>query len=136
MLDGLTNRPAAELAVLARSWASPPKMTVAGSGFENRGYDPSQRAFVLREVSADSTPIRLNFNADADSPLLNPAIVVENWGEATPLLAVDGKPVAWGSDARFGLVSTLDRSTLIVWIRLHAESETSIELSPAAAQAK
>ena len=136
MLDGLTNRPAAELAVLARSWASPPKMTVAGSGFENRGYDPSQRAFVLREVSADSTPIRLNFNADADSPLLNPAIVVENWGEATPLLAVDGKPVAWGSDARFGLVSTLDRSTLIVWIRLHAESETSIDLSPAAAQAK
>jgi hypothetical protein len=136
MLDGLTNRPPAELAVLARSWAFPPKMTVAGSGFENQGYDPSQRAFVLRNLSADSTPIRLNFNANADSPLMSPAIVIENWGEATPSLEVDGKPIAWGKDARFGLVSALDRSTLVVWLRLHAESETSIELRPMASQAK
>jgi hypothetical protein len=111
-------------------------MTVAGSRFENQGYDPSQRAFVLRDVSADSASIRLNFNANADSPLLNPAIVVENWGEATPSLVVNGKPVEWGKDARFGLVDTLDRSTLIVWLRLHAESETSIELRQAASQAK
>ena len=40
MLDGLTNRPAAELAVLARSWASPPAMVVEGSGFAGLRKEP------------------------------------------------------------------------------------------------
>jgi hypothetical protein len=50
MLDGLTKRPAAELAVLARSWAAPPELKVADGDFVSQGYDPSQRAFVLRRV--------------------------------------------------------------------------------------
>ena len=135
MLDGLTNRPAAELALLARSWASPPQMTVVGGDFQNKGYDPSQRAFVLERVSVGSAPLQLHFYANADSPLLNPAIVVEKWGEAAATLLVNGKPaawgpVAWGNDARFGLVSKLEGSTLVVWLRMKAEVDTSIELRP------
>src|ERR1019366_285861 len=73
MLVGLSDRPAAELAVLARSWATPPKMTAKASGFRNNGYDPSQRAFVLREDSIDSGPVGITFHASAESPLVNPA---------------------------------------------------------------
>lgn len=131
MLDGLTNRPAAELVKLARSWAAPPEMTVKGSSYKNGGYDPSQRAFVLKEVFIDESPVHLFFHATADSPLVNPAMAIENWGEAVPVLAVNGKPVPWGKDARFGLIPALDRSTLVVWLRLEAEAETSMELRPA-----
>lgn len=130
MLVGLTDRPAAELAVLARSWATPPAMTVEGSGYESAGYDPSQRAFVLHEDSMDAGPVGLRFDASADSPLVDPAIVVEGWGEAAPRLTLDGRPVAWGKDARYGLVHTLERSTLVVWLRLQAESETTILVAP------
>ena len=133
MLTGLSNRPAAELAVLARSWATPPEMTVAGSGFTVGGYDPSQRAFVLKS-GADHGLVHLAFHATVDSPLLNPALVIEGWGEATPELTMNGKPLAWGKDARYGLVSTLVRSTLVVWLRLRAESETSIGIAPADGQ--
>jgi hypothetical protein len=133
MLVGLSNRPAAELAVLARSWARPPEMVVAGSGFTGGGYDPSQRSFVVMKMNADQGAVHLAFHATADSPLLNPALVVERWGEAVPALTLNGKPVAWGKDARYGLVSTLERSTLVVWLRLKAETKTMVVLAPAAA---
>jgi hypothetical protein len=139
MLDGLSNRPAAELASLARSWASPPVMTVIGTDFQSKGYDPSQRAFVLARLSGNSAPLQLHFHANADSPLLNPAIVIEKWGEAAATLLINGKPVAWGpvapgNDARFGLVGTLEGSTLVVWLRMEAEAEISIELRPVPAK--
>jgi hypothetical protein len=59
---------------------------------------------------------------------------VESWGEAIPELRVNGKPVAWGKDARYGLVGRLEGSTLVVWLRMEAETETSIELAPADAE--
>ncbi len=134
MLDGLTNRPPAGLAVLARSWASPPDLKLDDGGFVSQGYDPAQRAFVVRKAAPDSRSLRLNFHATADSPLVNPAFVIEGWGEASPALEVNGKPVAWGNDARYGLVRKLDKSTLVVWLRMEAEAEISIELGSAGSQ--
>jgi hypothetical protein len=128
MLVGLTDRPAAELAVLARSWATPPEMTAEASGIAYKGYDPSQRAFVLHEDFINAESVHMAFHASTDSPLVNPAIVIERWGESTPALTLNGKPVAWGKEARYGLVGTLERSTLVVWLRLQAESETSVVL--------
>jgi hypothetical protein len=128
MLDGLTNRPAAELAVLARSWASPPQMTVAGSGFIGGGYDPSQRAFFIDKHEDAARVLHLSFHATPDSPLLNPALVIRGWGESVPDLEVDGKPVAWGKDARYGLVRTLEGTTLVIWVRFQATGTTYIDL--------
>jgi hypothetical protein len=133
MLDGLTNRPAADLAVLARSWAWPPPAQVVEGAYSSKGYDPAQRAFMFQRQRAGSPPLHLVFQASARSPLLNPALVVEGWGDAVPALTVNGKPAAWGKDARYGLVSKLEGTTLVVWLRLEAESETSIELTVPAA---
>ena len=54
MLDGLTDQPPSELAVLAKSWLSPPELVVTGSEFKSTGYDPTQRAFVLERNAAPS----------------------------------------------------------------------------------
>lgn len=129
MLDGLTNRPAADLAVLARSWAWPPPAQVVEGAYSSRGYDPAQRAFIFESRRGGSSPLHLVFHASARSPLMDPALVVEGWGDAVPALTVNGKPVAWGKDARYGLVRKLEGTTLVVWLRLEAESETSIELT-------
>jgi len=106
-------------------------MNVDGIGFENKGYDPGQRAFALKRVSEGAAQLRLTFEASTDSPLVNPAFVIENWGEATPTLTLDGKQTSWGKDARFGLVTTLGRSTLVVWLHLRAESQTEIKIEAA-----
>jgi len=139
MLDGLSNQPAGSLVALARSWASAPAMKVAGSGFEggfeggfeNKGYDPGQRAFVLKKASEGAESLRLTLDASEGSPLVNPAFVVENWGEAAPVVTLNGKLVEWGKDARFGLVGTLGGSTLVVWLRVEAVAEATIEIEAA-----
>lgn len=46
-LYGLTDKPAKELAMLARSWNFPAELRLAGSAFESSGYDKDQRAYVL-----------------------------------------------------------------------------------------
>jgi len=128
MLDGMTNRPAAELAVLARSWATPAAMTLQSTGYTSGGYDPSQRAFVIRREEAAGSSLRISLQATENSPLLNPAFVVEGWGDALPRITVNGKAMQWGKDARYGIVSTLQRSNLVVWLRMQSESATTIEL--------
>ena len=45
---GMTEGSAAALAPLGKSWAQPPELKVKGQDFENRGYDFSQRAYVLK----------------------------------------------------------------------------------------
>jgi hypothetical protein len=131
MLDGLTNQPVGDLVALARSWASPPALRVVEGGFEADGYDPAQRAYVVKRFAGDASSLTLSLDASADSPLVNPAFVVENWGEQNPSLTVNGIPAAWDRDARFGLVTTLGRSTLVAWLRLRAESKTAIKIDAA-----
>jgi hypothetical protein len=130
MLDGLTNRPPAELAILSRSWSTPPAMSVDTQTFTSKGYDKTQRAFVLEKTGEADAPLRITLHATADSPLFHPAFVINGWGDAVPQLKINGKAAAWGKDMRYGLIDTLGRSNLIVWLRMQAEDRTSIEVDP------
>lgn len=132
MLDGLTDQAPASLQGLARSWASPPAVQMGTAAFASDGYDPGQRAFVFSRTGQPSAePLRFTLPADDASPLLNPAFVVKGWGGATPMLKINGKQTRWGSDARWGIVSSLDADELVVWLRLSATSTTTVEIEPA-----
>jgi len=102
MMAGLTNNPAAELAVLAKSWITPPAMIVAGGAFSGKGYDPTQRSFVVDPSGSTLSTLHIDLDATENSPLDNPAFVVEGWGDAVPELKIDGKPAAWGIDFYVG----------------------------------
>lgn len=131
MLDGLTDRPPAELVQLAKSWVSPPTMTVEAGDFATTGYDPTQRAFVLeRKGSSDGHSLRISLAASPDSPLLNPCFVVHEWGDSRPALKINGMSAAWNAKARYGLVDSIDGASLVVWVELHATTPTTLELSP------
>jgi hypothetical protein len=119
------------LAVLAKSWLTPPDLAVTGSEFKSRGYDPTQRAFVLeRSASPSRAPLHISVSAKDDAPLWNPAFVVNGWGDATPRLKVNGKLVPWGQDYRYGKVNSLDADKLVVWLRMKATSVTTVEIDP------
>ncbi len=108
LLDGLTTKPPADLLPLAKSWIAPPAMKLAGGPFQSEGYDPAQRAYVVTAGSAGK--FHASFEASADSPLVNPAIVIKNWGDQIPRLKVNGKAVSWGPDFRVGQVRTPGRN--------------------------
>ena len=63
-----------------------------------------------------STSARIE--ASPDSPLVDPAFVVEQWGSRAPRLALDGKDLRAGDDYRFGYRRTLKDDDLIVWLKV------------------
>lgn len=128
LLHGLTTRSAADLVPLAKSWLSAPAMEISGTGFQGQGYDQTQRAFVIVRQDESVIPrLQVSLPASSDSPLMHPAFVIKNWGEAEPKLLVDGKPVARGSVFRYGFVPTLDGSDLVVWLHIQSEKLTRLE---------
>jgi Concanavalin A-like lectin/glucanases superfamily len=130
LLDGLTTKSAKELIPLARSWLSPPSLEISGTGFQKQGYDPAQRAFVIVRQSASSpSQLRLLLQASPESPLLNPAFVIRNWGDKEPTLVIDGKPTPRGSVFRYGLIPTLDGGDLVVWLKMDSATPTRFELA-------
>lgn len=132
LMDGLTTRPIPQLLPLARSWITPPALQVSGEGFRSEGYDPTQRAWVVTKTGGAAGAVTLSFAASEASPLFDPAVVIRNWGDAEARLKLDGKPVAWGKDARVGHVPRLEGTDLVVWLERQADKPTRVELSPAA----
>lgn len=130
LLNGLTTKSIGDLIPLAKSWLSPPKIEVEAEGFQSEGYDPTQRAFVVARKNAGRPVVTLTLQASEASPVLNPAIVIKNWGDEAAQLKINGKAVAWGKDFRHGYVHRLDRTDLVVWIRQEWVAPLRIVLAP------
>jgi hypothetical protein len=130
LMDGLTTKPAGELLSLATSWLTPAGMEVAGEVFRSEGYDAAQRAFVVKRVGAGKAVVLdLTLQASQNSPLVNPAIVIKDWGEGGARLKIEGRPVAWGKDFRYGMIQKLEGTDLVVWIRKESVTPVKITLA-------
>lgn len=129
LMHGMTRKSAAELVPLAKSWLSPPVPEISGAEFESEGYDPTQRAFVILRRSGAAQKLQLVLNASPNSPLIDPAFVIRNWGDADPKLIVNGRRVARGTTFRYGFVPHLEGTDLVVWLMMESMKTTRIELA-------
>jgi len=131
MLNGLTEKPAAALLPLAKSWLSPPRLEIAGDGFAAGGYDPTQRAFVLsRRGPSTTSALSILLRASEGSPVVNPVLLVRGWGPSTPRVEIDGRPAQLGPDVRAGHIYGLEGDDLVLWIRKESASPVRIVISP------
>jgi hypothetical protein len=131
MLNGLTEKPAAALLPLAKSWLSPPQMEIAGNGFAAAGYDPTQRAFVLsRRGQSASSALSVLLRASEESPVVNPVLLIRGWGPSAPRVEIDGRPAPLGPDVRAGHIHGLEGDDLVLWIRKESASPVRIAISP------
>lgn len=130
LMDGLTTKSPAELLPLAKSWLSPPALRVESPGFRSDGYDPAQRDYVVTRTDPAAS-LRLTLDASDASPIVNPAILLKNWGDGDATLRVNGRLVAWGKDYRVGRIEHLDRTDLILWIEAQSTQPFRIEVIPA-----
>ncbi len=128
-LYGMTNKPAKTKLALAKSWIAPAKMEVASPGYVSRGYDPRQRAYVLKS-SKQGRRLKLTLSGSKQSPVHNPAFVIEGWGQNRAVLSVNGQVMPWGKDVRLGHRYRLDRCDLIIWLKHDSTEETAISLTP------
>jgi hypothetical protein len=66
--------------------------------------------------------------ASNESPLLNPAILIRNWGSQLATLSIDGKARTAGKDFRQGILKGPFGDDLIVWIRLDRQTPVTMTL--------
>jgi hypothetical protein len=129
-MEGMTNKPAEQLAVLARSWLAAPELQVVG-GCRSAGYEQAQRSYKL--VATDGV-IKFRVMASPERPLLNPCFEISDWSCGTPAtLTVDGQKRAVSSSFRQGIVRDPGgRQRMLVWVEL--ETTKPVEFTIGGAQ--
>jgi hypothetical protein len=129
MLQGMTAKGAKDLVPLAKSWLRAPRIELAEGAFQGGGYDSSERAYLIqRSDAAAQAPLAFTIHASAESPLLNPAMIIRNWGNAQAELRVDGQRIADGKNFRQGIVSRPEGDDLIIWLRLESAKSTEVSV--------
>jgi len=130
-LYGMTEAPFDEILPLARSWSNAPELKIVSGALKSEGFDPSQRAYVLKN-SAAGKPGRAEFtlSADSDSPVNNLCLLIKGWGDEGEAVTLDGKPLTKKDGLRLGVLPTLTGSDLVVWITIEATRPVTIALAP------
>jgi hypothetical protein len=127
-LFGLTKKSAADLASLDLSWLQPPVAKVTSGGYDVK-FDPAQKAYVLTRIIGGGSRkqnIDITFAANEKSPIVDPALVIKNWGEFSPTVKIQNREPA-ENDLRVGLNHRLEGTDLILWI--HTESKKAMLLT-------
>ena len=130
MLCGLTRLGARELVSLAKSWLRAPEIRLSSNAYLSRGFDPAERAYTISSSREVGPALSLILEAGAESPVLNPALVVQGWGERPPRVFIGGKEAHRGADFRYGFERKLERTDLVVWFRIESISPVSLRLEP------
>ncbi len=128
-LYGMTNEPAGSLVPLAKSWIYPPTLRVIAGPFTSRGYDFSERAYLLSRSNSGSR-IKLEVSASAESPLFNPCFVIQDWGDMSAGLRINGRGLPAGKNFRLGHHQRLEGTDLVIWFKTHSVEPLLIELEP------
>jgi hypothetical protein len=130
-LYGAGQKTPTELALLARSWISPPMITVKADGVSNDGYDRSQRAYQLRfNREGMVRPVMIEVKASQQYPAVNLCLYLKNSGEREFEVSSDGQKLQRGKDYYTGIIRTLEGSDLVLWISKTSEKPFQITLKP------
>jgi len=129
MLHGMTDKKAEDLVPLAKSWLQAPIMEITSNGYKVKGYDQSERAYLVEKTNpGHSTPLSFVLKASKDFPLINPAIIIKNWGSRPATLSINGKNIMQGDDFREGIRKGLHGEDLVLWIKMNVNKPVKMTL--------
>ncbi len=122
LLEGMLDKSPSELVPLARSWMRAPKMkALTGAKGE---YESGQRAYVLERMGEI---ISFTLRASEKSPLINPALVIKNWGNKSEInFTMNDQKM----DVKQGFIRDTDGTyTLTLFIEMESMEPVRIEIS-------
>lgn len=129
MLQGMTDKNADELVPLAKSWLQAPKMQISSDAYGGGHYDQSERAYLVEKIKPGNlSSCTFVCEASENSPLLNPAIIIKNWGNQSATLSIDGQNIMPGENFRQGIRKGPLGEDLIIWLRLERQKPVQISV--------
>jgi len=132
MLQGMTDKEPDQLVPLAKSWLQAPEIKITSDAYKGGHYDTSERTYLIEKTDPGHlTPCTFVVEASEDSPLLNPAIIIKNWGNQLAILSIDGQNWVHGEDFRQGIRKGPFGEDLVLWIRLDRQKPVKIMMEPA-----
>jgi hypothetical protein len=124
------DKSAGELAGLARSWSHPPEIKVNSKNVIPEGYSVGERCYNLKCHENGTEPFDITIDASEESPLVNLAMVLKNWGDADVKIQLNGEQVEQSKDFRFGHERTEKGINLIIWLKVESFEPVQISLFP------
>lgn len=116
MLCGCTDKDAAELVPLAKSWLRNPDVSIDGKPL---GYDLTQRAYICPDTTG-AEGLKLSVTASKASPVCGLCIIFENWNKEAPSkVEIDGNEL---KDWKAGIVKQYDSDKLVLWMDVSKDS--------------
>ena len=128
MLNGMTNKKVNELIPLAKSWSNPAELVFKDKSDFSAAYKASEKAYHIQMKESEKN-IEFTLNGSENSPVINPAFVIEGWGNKQVALKINGTLVEKGNNFRYGFRQTLNSADLIVWIRKESAVPIQVSLS-------
>ncbi len=129
LFQGMTDKAATELVPLAESWLNAPEMSIISTGYKGGVYDKSEKAYIIEKSKLEKgNELELIIESSPESPLINPAIIIKNWGGNLSEVKIDGKLMKQGDRLRQGIRSTAQSDDLILWIELESVKNVKISL--------
>lgn len=127
---GMGQQSVEDLLEMAQGFNFPAELTLETDGYQNHGFDPGQRAWVVDNVGASDRALKLKLHADEKRPLYNPALVIRNAGDSPVQLKLNGKAVPFDADHRIGFRHHLEGTDLILWLKHSGTEPVHIEVIP------
>lgn len=124
-LYGMTNDHNAVLN-LARAWNRPTALEV-NRGFTSRGYDRSQRAYLME--ASEPSDLTLTIDGSSKRPAYNPVFIISGWGSDEISCILNHKLLDQGS-FKYGIEYNINGiPTAIILLQYESNEKTEIRFS-------
>jgi len=115
---------------MAKSWLNAPEMTINTVGYTGGRYDRSEKAYIIEKIDLENAKyLEVSIMATTESPLINPAIIIKNWGMDLPRVKINNSPLSKGKKLRMGIRSTAQSNDLIIWCELGSDERIKINFN-------
>ncbi len=126
-LYGMNNMSMTQLITFGRSWSYPAELSLKGTDFISKGYNTSQRCYVLENNSDKAAKIEMSLKGSKDSPIINPALFVKNWNSEGATILLNGKET---KECRIGINHELDGDDLVLFFFIKDDKPLKFTILP------
>jgi hypothetical protein len=124
---GFTNSKINAVIPTARYWQNPPEISGLQGG-QSLGFIKEEKAYYFESLNASS--LSFTINANSDSPVINPVLVLKNCNAENYEVKINGKLVEPGEAYRTGKEHDVNgKPKIVIWIKYTSEMPIQVEIA-------